>query len=247
MTISEIRLGSLLEIYIKRDGYNYKVISKIEYVDEEKIGVTPIASRTKLFRFRDGDVVDIVYRLDDKSWKWANVRAGVATMEDGTKLHVFIPVREAEIFNRRTTYRLPMNREIELTYEVVDERVLLSLPEERKKTKTPELDLDATLNEINTIFLEYTVKAYLLDMSEGGASVSMDVELKKGDIVSFSLPFGEQQVVCRALVVRTAQTEKGPRKHNYGLSFIETSNNYVAYFFTEQRKMLSESKTDYTF
>ncbi|MBP5330849.1 MAG: hypothetical protein J6Y89_03250, partial [Lachnospiraceae bacterium] len=117
MDLSEVKPGSLLEIYIRRDGYNYRVISKVEYVDDEKIGVSPIASRTQLFRFLDTDVVDIVCKQDNNSWKWAGVKPGLMTLDDGTKLHCFTPPGQAETFNRRTTYRLEINREIMISYE----------------------------------------------------------------------------------------------------------------------------------
>ncbi|MBO4415938.1 MAG: hypothetical protein J5824_08175, partial [Lachnospiraceae bacterium] len=92
MDLSQVKPGSLLEIYIRRDGYNYRVISKIEYVDENCIGVSPIASRTRLFEFLDTDTVDIVCKQDDNSWKWADVKPGLLTLDDGTKLHSFTPV-----------------------------------------------------------------------------------------------------------------------------------------------------------
>lgn len=243
MNISELKEGTLLEIYIRRDGYNYKVVSKIEYVDDMRIGVTPIASRTKLFKFKSSDVVDIVYRMDDKSWKWSKVRAGSATLKDGTKLHVFIPEGPSEVYNRRTTYRLPMAEDIVLTYEVLETREPAT--SRNVANKTPELTLDSMLNEISESYREYSCKAILKDLSEGGAAVFTTVELRKGDIVSFELKYGDEPVKCRALVVRIKRPEHSGEMINYGLSYIETSSNYTAYFFAEQRRMLSESKLDY--
>ena len=245
MNISDMKIGTLLEIYIRRDGYNYKVVSKVEYVDEERVGVSPIASRTKLFRFKNSDVVDIVYRIDEKSWKWSRVKAGIATLKDGSKLHVFVPETPAESYNKRTSYRLPMSRDIMMSYEVLyfEDRG----PEERAKNrKTPELAIDKTLSEISESFREVTCKAYLRDISEGGAAIYANVDLKKGDIVNFELPNGDETVKCRALVIRkTAGDERSQYAYGYGLSYIETSSNYVYYFFSEQRKMLSESKFDW--
>lgn len=243
MNISEMKVGSLLEIYIRRDGYNYKVISKVEYVGEDRVGVTPIASRRRLFRFRSSDIVDIVYRLDEKSWRWEKVRAGIASLSDGTKLHVFVPTRNAEVFNRRTTYRLPMNREIDLNYEVADFKILPG--DKRNSTMTPELTLDNALNEISESYRIFTCKAELRDLSEGGAAVSAPVKLGKGDIVFFDIPFEEGTVSCRALVIRNMPDHDNPANIVYGLSYIETSSNYIPFFFAEQRKMLSDNKTDY--
>ena len=244
MNISDMKIGTLLEIYIRRDGYNYKVVSKIEYVDEQRVGVTPIASRTKLFRFKSSDIVDIVYRMDEKSWKWSKVKAGIATLKDGSKLHVFVPETPAESYNKRTSYRLPMSRDITMTYEVV-QPLTIDDAERAKNSKTPELALDKTLSEISESYRELTCSAYLRDISEGGASVYANVELKKGDIVNFELPYGEETVKCRAVVVRrTGGDDRSLYAYGYGLTYIETSSNYVYYLFSEQRKMLSETKFD---
>ena len=242
MDISELKIGTLLEIYIRRDGYNYKVISKVEYVDDQRVGVTPIASRTKLFRFKNTDIVDIVYRVEDKSWKWSKVRAGIATLKDGSKLHVFVPETKAETYNRRVSYRLPMSKDIKITYEVLQ---LQESETARTADKTPDLTLDKTLSEISESYREYTTRAYLRDLSEGGAAIYSNVVLKKGDVVSFEIPYGDEMVVCRSIVIRKmAGDERGLYAYGYGLSYIETSSNYVNYFFSEQRKMLSESKYD---
>lgn len=243
MNISEVKEGTLLEIYIKRDGYNYKVVSKVEYVDDTRIGVTPIASRTRLFKFKSTDVVDIVYRQDDKSWKWSKVRAGSATLKDGTKLHVFIPETPSEVYNRRTTYRLPMGEDIILNYEVLE---TLKKPDARAKSnRTPDIALDEMLVEISESYREYTCEAVLKDLSEGGASIYTFAELKKGALVSFELKYGDEPVNCRAVIVRVKRPERQGEMFNYGLSYIETSANYTSYFFAEQRRMLSEYKTDF--
>lgn len=242
MKISEIVEGTLLDIYIKRDGYNYKVVSKVEYVDEQRVGVTPIASRTKLFKFRSSDIVDIVYKNDSKSWKWPHVKAGSATLKDGTKLHVFVPTGSAESFNRRSTYRLPMGSEITLTYEVLE---LPEAADNKNLRRTPDLMLDATLAEISESYRELSCKAYLKDLSEGGAAIMAAVKLKKGDIVSFELPYDRHTVYCKALIIRVKAEDNKVYPYSYGLSYIETSSDYVPYFFAEQRKMLSEMKLDY--
>ncbi len=239
MKVSEIKLGSLLEIYIRRDGYNYKVISKVEYVDDTRVGVSPIASRTSLFRFKSTDIVDLVYRVDSKSWKWSKVKAGTATLNDGTKLHVFMTAEPSEVFNRRNTYRLPMSCEIDITYEIAnwDE----TDPEsKRNNSRTPELSIEKALSYISEAYQEIECKAYLRDLSEGGAAIFTNTELRKGDIVHFEFPYGEDTVKCRALVIRQMPSDNPGYRFGYGLNYIETSNNYVSFFFAEQRKMLRE-------
>ena len=239
MDLSQVKPGSLLEIYIRRDGYNYKVVSKIEYVDSKCIGVSPIASRTKLFRFLDTDTVDIVCKQDDSSWKWANVKPGLMTFEDGTKLHIFSPSRQAEAFNRRSTFRLPIYKETIISYEkpIFDKENNDDVDEDR------DLSIDEMLDQISERYCELTAKAFIKDISEGGAAISTDALLEKGDIVNFDFELAYEQVKCRAIVV-SVRGGKGKEyfENSYGVSFVETSTNFVKSFFAEQRKSLQKSK-----
>ena len=241
MDLSQVKPGSLLEIYIRRDGYNYRVISKIEYVDENCIGVSPIASRTRLFEFLDTDTVDIVCKQDDNSWKWADVKPGLLTLDDGTKLHSFTPVKQAETFNRRTTYRLPINKEMIISYEkpLFDDDV-------SNKKATEDMAIDEMLDHISERYCELTAKAFLKDISEGGAAISTDAVLDKGDLISFEFELAFEPVKCRALVVRIKENNgKDYYTNSYGVSFVETSTNFVKNFFAEQRRSISRSKTNF--
>ncbi|MCR5684647.1 MAG: PilZ domain-containing protein [Lachnospiraceae bacterium] len=255
MDLSKVRVGSLLEIYIKRDGYNYRVVSKVEYVDDKMIGVSPIASRTQLFKFRDNDTVDVVCKQDSDTWKFANVIPGYTVLEDGTKLHTFTPHRKAESFNRRMAFRLDMNVEITISYEkhlfkeALEEALNGTKPELERNDKD---DLDRTLDEaldrISERYCELTAKAFLKDISEGGAAISSDAILEKGDVVTFSFRLAFEEVSCRAVVVRIKKNdEKEFFANYYGLSFVETSHNFIKAFFAEQRKAINRSKVNVQF
>lgn len=237
MDLSKVKPGSLLEIYIRRDGYNYRVISKIEYVDDKCIGVTPIASKTQLFKFLDTDLVDVVCKRDDNSWKWANVKPGYLELEDGTKLHTFTPSREAENFNRRTTYRLTIDKEITFSYE----KPLFD--DDKDVVKGDDMSIDEMIDQISNRYCELTAKAFLKDVSEGGAAISTDVILEKGDIISFEFELAFEPVKCKAIVVRVKpSTGKEYYARSYGVSFVETSTNFVKNFFAEQRRSLQRSR-----
>ena len=200
MDLSQVKLGSLLEIYIRRDGYNYRVVSKIEYIDDNCIAVSPIASRTQLFQFLNTDVVDIVCKQDQDSWKWANVKPGLLTLEDGTKLHSFTPTRDAEAFNRRTTFRLSINKEVIISYE----KPLFD--KEMEAASTEKMSIDEMIDHISERYCELTARAFLKDISEGGAAISTDTVLKKGDIISFEFELAFELVKFRAIVVRIKNT-----------------------------------------
>ncbi|MCR5329819.1 MAG: PilZ domain-containing protein [Lachnospiraceae bacterium] len=239
MDLSQVKIGSLLEIYIRRDGYNYRVISKVEYVDDERIGVSPIASRTQLFKFLDTDNVDIVCKQDNNSWKWGSVKPGLMTLEDGTKLHCFIPSKQAETFNRRTTFRLEIDKEIMISYEkpLFDEDI------SNGKNKPDDRVIDDMLDNISEKYCELNARAFLKDISEGGAAISTDAVLEKGDLISFEFELASEPVKCRAIVVRIKNSNgKDYFTNSYGISFVETSTNFVKNFFAQQRRSLQKSR-----
>ena len=244
MDLSLVRPGSLLEIYIRRGGFNYKVVSKIEYVDDEIIGVSPIASKTQLFKFLDTDTVDVVCKQDDHSWKWANVKPGYKELDDGTKLHTFKPFKEAESFNRRSTFRLPIYMEIMISYEkpLFDNEEDGAAPQKDDS----ELTIDEMIDQISERYCELNSKAFLKDISEGGAAISTDALFEKGDMISFDFELAFEQVKCKAVVVRVKKNEKNEFYNNYyGVSFVETSTNFVKCFFAEQRKSITKSRFNF--
>ncbi len=239
MTLSEISKGSTIEIFLKRDGYNYRMLTKVRYVGADCIGVDLIASSQKLFRFRDTDVVDIVYKDDARYWKWENVKPGIATFDDGVQMHVFSVKARAVEYNRRTQYRLPIDRPFKLKYETTD---INTVNDGRKKsTLTPEIELDRTLEDISERYREVEIKGHLRDISEGGASFDAEKELPKGTFISFTLNSNQGPVYCRGVIIRAKKNVRGFYDYGYGCSFVETSKNYVQFFYAEQRRQLYEN------
>lgn len=246
MKLNDIALDSYVEIIIRRNGYNYRIVSRVDYQDENCIGVTPIASTQRLFQFQETDEVTIIYRHDDKYWRWEHVKAGIATREDGNQMHVFKVSGRASVYNRRSQFRFNVGVEITLRYEVLDTRSDLDFEMEsysgrKNANRTPELDIEKTFITINERYREIECRAYLKDLSEGGASIETDVRLEKGAFVSFTLDSDEGTVFLRGVIVRVSENKRGYFDNNYGCSFIETSKNYVKYFYSQQRKQLYES------
>lgn len=237
MRLTELKVESNVDIMIKRKGYNYRIISRVEYVDENCIGVLPIASTQQLFRFREDDKVDIIYREKDRYWRWENVKAGLATRQDGSQLHVFSIQKNASAYNRRTQFRLDAGFEISMKYEV--ERPEKDIRPENYKT--PELELEETFKILDSRYEERECRAYLKDMSEGGASIEADIRLEKGAFISFKIDSSVGEVFLRGVVVRvTEDREHGYFDYGYGISYIETSKNYINYFYSQQRRLLYE-------
>ncbi len=238
MKLNELPLGAPIEIYIKRDGYNYKIISKVELVKGDGICVIPIASRIKLFRFLDSDAIDITYRLDDRMWKWSQVKAGVITLEDGTALHSFSADSEAKQYNRRSAYRFPIKQETVMKYEKLVEQ-----PEgDYYSGRNSDMAIDFA---INNALMQYEIvecPCFIRDISENGAAVLSDEKLKEGDVILFELPFRGDTVVCKAVIVRAMPDKRGYYDNFYGCVYTETSRNYINFFYEVQRQSIQNDK-----
>ena len=236
MKLDDIKIGSVIEIYIRRNNSAYKTVSKVEYSDEKFIGVTPIASKHGLFRFHTDDEVDIVYREGDKYWKWERVKTGIARRKDGSRLHIFSAPVGAVHFNRRTQFRFEIGTEIKMKYE----RFKKDEETGTDKEKTPSLALDNILLMLDEHYEEVECRGYLKDLSEGGASVETDVKLEKGVFVSFEIDSELGPVQLRGVIIRVREDKHGYFDYTYGVSFVETSKNYMQYFYLQQRKQLYE-------
>ena len=237
MRLEDIKIGSILEIVIKRGASEYKTNSKIEYSDAKMIGVPPIASEHGLFRFTEDDSVDLIYHEDEKYWKWENVKAGLARRRDGRRLHVFSSMFDGKSFNRRTQFRFEIGEVIRMRYEKIKE----NREEPAVNGNTPEADLDNIFLMLNEQYEEIECKGYLKDLSEGGASVESDVKLSRGDFISFSIDSEVGTVMVRGVVLRVIEDKRGYFDYTYGVSFVETSKNYMRYFYLQQRKQLYEN------
>ena len=77
MLLENVTIGRIIEIYVDRDGYRYRLTSKIENADSKKVCVTLIASHGKIFKFRPDDRIRLIYRDAEQLWDWVDVRAGV--------------------------------------------------------------------------------------------------------------------------------------------------------------------------
>lgn len=236
MKLSDIKIGSVIEILITRGGSEYKTNSKVEYCDERFTGVSPIASVHGLFRFTEEDIVDIIYHEGDRYWKWEHVKAGVARRRDGSRLHVFSSGEDGSGFNRRTQFRFEIGEVINMRYEV-----LKNDKDQELNDMTPVSNLDSMFLMLDEQYEEIECKGYLKDLSEGGALVESDVKLSKGVFVSFKIDSEVGPVFLRGVILRVIEDKHGYFDYTYGVSFVETSKNYMRYFYLQQRKLLYEN------
>ena len=220
MFLGETKVGKPIEILIERDGYNYRVVSKIEEASEGRICISLIASSKRVFQFLDTDVIDLVYRKEDRMWKWSNVKGDVIEL-DGEQFHCLMSLERGESYNRRNAYRVTVNKPIDLQYKIMEEGSPL---------------------EIKDCFRLKSCIAMLRDISEVGVGFYSDelIDLESEVFFQFSTEYGD--VKCEAIVVRFFEARHGNFRYYYGCRFKETSKTLTKYIYEMQRRELKKAR-----
>ncbi|MCR5521769.1 MAG: PilZ domain-containing protein [Lachnospiraceae bacterium] len=255
--------GSSIDILIKRNGSTYKITSFVAKIDDDKLFINPISSKKGLFQFRFTDVVDMVFKHGAQTWRWNNVKAMLYKDKEGTIFHTFTPTQRAILTNRRNTYRLTVSIRTKITYQYkADLEAEAEESEDESNVTANLLDRFATEKAMaerkGVIFggapvideekekekkaPEYTTFAFINDLSEGGASISADVELGMGDVVALKLDYKNTEVTAKGTVVRIIDENTKRGRFQYGLRYFEKSKNYVQFLFDEQRKYINDMK-----
>lgn len=241
MLLSEVRLGRPLEIYITREEFHYRIVSRIEYAEEGCVCVTLIASGKRVFQFLDTDVIDIVYQEQDRMWKWSNVKGAVVTVE-GDKLHGFFSNEAGENYNRRNAFRLYYGREITLQYLVKDNDQLQSMKEETALSSQRIYNYDRDSDGIKEeCFRIVECKAFLRDISESGVGIFTNESFLPEDEFAFSIDSDFGPIGCKAIVVRMKDSSTGSFRHYYGCKFTETSRNLTKFLYEQQRLQIQNA------
>lgn len=162
MLLNEMQVGKSIEIFVYRSGYKYRLVSKLEDVNEDSFSITLIANRTKVFHFQDSDKIEIIYRVNHQLWRWKNLKAKVIIL-DGSRVHHFTlsGSSEGEKFNRRNAFRVFIGDNVTLTYYV------MNLVE--RKVEDAKEEEDALIGDI-----EYEMKhcfGFIKDLSENGVGI----------------------------------------------------------------------------
>ena len=259
--------GSSIDILIKRNGATYKITSFVAKIEDDKLFINPISSKKGLFQFRFTDVVDLIYKHGAQTWRWNNVKALIYKDKEGNIFHTFTPTQRAVLTNRRNTYRLTVSIRTKITYQYkADLEADIGDDDESPEGKAvPEIrEAIDKANSVGTerqtpgvIFggappkeeeneekkvPEYTTFAFINDLSEGGASISADVELGMGDVVGLKLEYKNSDVTAKGTVVRIIDENTKRGRFQYGLRYFEKSKNYVQFLFDEQRKYINDMK-----
>lgn len=221
MQIKEMVLGRKLEILVDREGYTYRLVSKVEGTTEGSVAVSAIVAKGRMFHFEETDDVTIVYRGGERMWKWDHVKTGVARL-DGETVHTFSSKEQGQIYNRRESFRVPIGENL-LMYRVEIE-------------KTEE---DGEVKEIEKTF---PFEGLLADLSVNGAGFFTDEELKVDMLIGFDMPTHLGIMSCRGKIVRRADVYDKPFRNFYGCEFTKSRRELERYLFERQRLMLQKER-----
>ena len=242
MLLEKIPLGKTLEIYVDREEYRYRLVSKVEDTDDRRVCVTAIAAGGRFFKFEKEDRIRLVYRDQEVIWEWDKVRAGLAKIDD-TPVHYFQIVDKGRTFNRRNAYRVKMLEEITLEYYLIS----------GQRGKFSEVPMSAgeivKLEKMNIIKPAYLpesikVKGMLKDVSENGVGLYADENFEIGDGMFFEIPSPYGDLSMKAQVIRKLEIQSsGSRlQYYYGCVLTQSDRRLLRFIFDLQRERLRNQR-----
>ncbi len=232
MYLKDLKVGKSIEIFITRGQYRYHLVSKIEGTDTGRVYITAIASGNTVFKFKKTDVLEIVYKERERSWKWMDVKPGFGTLE-GNPVHYFETYIEGENFNRRDTFRVQIMQKVQM--------IRFTPIKQGADMEGFDMDIpaaDLVEEGIKKSILNVVVK----DISESGIGFYSPVEMKVGDRIRvyFESEFGD--IICEGKIVRSVENIWKQYHLFYGCSFNKTDKNLAPYIYAQQRLQLSQQK-----
>jgi c-di-GMP-binding flagellar brake protein YcgR len=240
MVLGELKVGKQLEIFIKRDGYSYRIKSKIEEAVDGRVCVSLIASGKHVFEFLKTDVVDIVYQNDDRMWKWANVKGGFTDIK-GEMFHCFETDEDGELYNRRNAFRVNMNQLVTIQYKAVEKSENDEEDDENHSdlAKRLGLDIDSALEAC------YNIKSYEVlarDISEDGFGFYTNELFSINDEIAFEFDSSVGTIRCEGVIFRFFESRHSLYQYYYGCRFTETNRTLIKYVYEMQRQEIRKAK-----
>lgn len=231
MFLNDMEVGKSIEIFICRSGYKYRLVSKLEDVNEDNFSVTLITGRSKVFHFEDTDKIEIIYRHGHQLWRWTDLKVSIAVLDDNP-VHQFLAVgdRKGGKFNRRDAFRVFIGEEVILTYYVI--KLIREITD-----GTAETEGEIAVGEVD--FEMEHCYGLIKDLSETGVGIFSNNEFDSGDELEFTLDTPYGMLKCKAEVVRINKESQGTYRYFYGCIFTGTSKNMVKYIYGLQRKRLN--------
>lgn len=243
MLLENIPLGKRLEIFVDRDDFRYRLVSKVEDVNAFRVCVTAITSGGRYFQFRSSDRIRLVYRDDEIMWEWDFVRAGLAKL--GTMPVHYLQIKDkGKSFNRRGAYRLKILEDTVVQYYVIR-------GESNTVAEAPEIsvdDIDHMSQEQKDIIMDMITpreeKCMIKDISESGMGLYSNKLFEVGDQMSLEVETTYGPLPIRASVVRAVDIEEKEIDFKYmiGCELTQADQRLIRYIYDLQRKLLSRKK-----
>lgn len=230
MLLKEIKPGSSIDILIHREGYDYRLVSKIEEVKESKIFISLIAARNRVFIFKPSDKVEFIYKQDDRMFIWKHVKGSVSTL-DGEKVHCLTAPLIGESYNRRSSYRVYVGREMNFTSFIPKEGV-------EKMERLPE---DVPI-ELDPRFDTKKFSGFVKNISESGIGLFSNEILNEGSEFSFTYMTKYGGMPCVAMVRRITEEKEGVYQRFYGCVLEKKDKRLGKYLFEVQREKLKRQR-----
>lgn len=242
MLLENIPLGKTVEIYVEREDYRYRFVSKVEDRNAQRICVTAIASNGRYFHFGEEDKVSIVYRDPECMWEWSDVKGGLAKLDEDI-VHYFQITNKGKTFNRRNAYRVSLLEEAEFGY--------YSMPDSNKKFATiplppheEELSEKEKADWFEKVSEPTFVKGMIKDVSENGVGIYTDAKFQEEDGIFFSITSTYGNLEMKASVVRKIKLSVVNDRYDYyyGCVLTRSDRRLLRYIFDLQREMLKKQR-----
>lgn len=220
MVASQVKVGQPIEIHITRDKVTYRLVSKVENVERDKIFISLISAARRIFQFKNTDEVEVFYREKERIWEWKGV-SGYIDRFDGRQVHVLEAEGEASVFNRRNNFRVSVGNVCDFTHTIYEQG-----------------ENEDDLKCVDRI----KFKAIVKDISENGVAIIAKYPLKIYDQIEFEFPLDNQKITCSAQVIRESMIEDLPDKRIYGCVLTVSNNELSKYVMDKQRKFLQNTR-----
>lgn len=242
MLLEKIPLGKTLEIFVDREDYRYRLVSKVEDTNEYRVCVSAISSNGRFFNFLPTDKISIMYRDEESVWEWSNVKAGLAKLE-GYPVHYFQIQDKGKNFNRRNAYRVKLLEEVLLKYYKLPGRPekFYDVPQPDEEPGLAESEAAEWMPELLT---PVTIKGMLNNVSENGVGIYCDENFEIDDGLFFEIPSSYGNLSVKAQVVRKTKmhSTKNHFDYYYGCALVQSDKRLLRYIFDLQREVLKRQR-----
>lgn len=250
MILENVVVGRIIEIYVDREGYRYRLTSKIENAGSKKVCVTLIASHGKIFKFRSDDRIKLIYRDAEQIWEWDNVKAGLAK-SDGILVHYFEISDKGRSFNRRNAYRVSLGDEILIGYydvpgsDAKSSDIPVSVEYENDNSESKNNVKNIVNNNIISGFIRpVIVEGIVKDVSATGVGICSNTIFKEDDSVFFDIPSPYGRLKVKAQVIRHTELKAISNRYRnyYGCVITETDKKLIKYIYDIQRNQIKKQR-----